>query len=88
MRGFSPHTQKAYLMRVTLFARYFNKHPDKLGEKEIREYFLHLVNEQARLLRGAHHDLLRAQVHLHDYPEAAVGGGEDTLHEEAGEDCP
>ena len=46
LRGFSPHTQAAYLMRVTLFARFCNKHPDHLGEKEIREYLLHLVNEK------------------------------------------
>ena len=46
LRGLSPHTQAAYLMRVTLFARFCNKHPDHLGEKEIREYLLHLVNEQ------------------------------------------
>jgi site-specific recombinase XerD len=46
LRGLSPHTQAAYLMRVTLFARFCNKHPDNLGEKEVREYLLHLVNEQ------------------------------------------
>ena len=48
LRGLSPHTQAAYLMRVTLFARFCNKHPDHLGEKEIREYLLHLVNEQRK----------------------------------------
>ena len=46
LRGFSPHTQKEYLMRVTLFARYFEKLPDKLGEKEVKEYFLHLVRDK------------------------------------------
>ena len=46
LRGLSPHTQKEYLMRVTLFARYFRKLPDKLGEEEIRAYLLHLVNEK------------------------------------------
>jgi integrase/recombinase XerD len=46
LRGFSPHTQKEYLMRVTLFARYFGKLPDKLGKKEVREYFLHLVRDK------------------------------------------
>src|SRR5271157_4759390 len=46
LRGFSPGTQAAYLMRVTQFARFFNRHPDHLGEKEIREYLLHLVNEK------------------------------------------
>ena len=43
LRGFSPHTQREYLMRVTLFARYFKKLPDKLGKEEVKEYFLHLV---------------------------------------------
>ena len=46
LRGLSPHTQKEYLIRVTLFARYFRKLPDKLGEEEIRAYLLHLVNEK------------------------------------------
>jgi integrase/recombinase XerD len=46
LRGFSLHTQKEYLMRVTLFARYFKKLPDKLGEKEVKEYFLHLVRDK------------------------------------------
>jgi integrase/recombinase XerD len=46
LRGFSPHTQKEYLMRVTHFARYFGKLPDKLGEKEVKEYFLHLVKDK------------------------------------------
>ena len=64
LRGFSPHTQKEYLMRVTLFARYFKRLPDKLGEKEVKEYFLHLV-------RGTQHDLLRPQVYLHGHPRAA-----------------
>ncbi|MGD0232377.1 MAG: phage integrase N-terminal SAM-like domain-containing protein [Syntrophorhabdales bacterium] len=43
---FSPHTQKEYLMRVTLFAGHFKQLPDKLGEKELREYLLHLANEK------------------------------------------
>jgi site-specific recombinase XerD len=46
LRGFSPHTQKEYLMRVTHFARHFGKLPDKLGEKEVKEYFLHLTREK------------------------------------------
>jgi site-specific recombinase XerD len=46
LRGLSPHTQKEYLMRVTHFARHFGKLPDKLGEKEVKEYFLHLVRDK------------------------------------------
>jgi len=33
-------------MRVTLFARYFKKLPDKLGKEEVKEYFLHLVGDK------------------------------------------
>ena len=46
LRGFSPHTQKEYLMRVPHFARYFGKLPDKLGEEEVKEYFLHLTRDK------------------------------------------
>lgn len=46
LRGLSPRTQKTYILQVTRFARYFNKLPDKLGEKEVKEYLLHLLNEK------------------------------------------
>lgn len=46
LRGFSPGTQAQYLTYVTNFARFFNKHPDNLGEKEIRDYLLYLINEK------------------------------------------
>ena len=52
LRGLSPITQEAYITRVTLFAQYFKKLPDKLGEKEVREYLLHLINER-HLSHGA-----------------------------------
>ncbi len=46
LRGLSPRTQGAYLLQVTRFARYYNKLPDKLGEHEVKEYLLHLLNEK------------------------------------------
>ena len=46
LRGLSPKTQETYLFQVTRFARYFNRLPDRLGEREVREYLLHLVNEK------------------------------------------
>ena len=46
LRGLSPRTQATYIVQVTRFARYFNKLPDKLGEKEVKEYLLHLLNEK------------------------------------------
>lgn len=46
LRGLSPRTQKTYIVQVTRFARHFNKLPDKLGEKEVKEYLLYLLNEK------------------------------------------
>jgi integrase/recombinase XerD len=46
LRGLSERTQKTYLSEVTRFARHFRRLPDKLGEKEVREYLLYLINEK------------------------------------------
>jgi integrase/recombinase XerD len=45
LRRLSPRTQKTYLSHVTRFARHFNKLPDKLGEKEVKEYLLYLISK-------------------------------------------
>jgi site-specific recombinase XerD len=46
LRNLSPHTQRAYLRYVALFARYFQKSPDLLGPAEIRAYQLYLTRER------------------------------------------
>jgi integrase/recombinase XerD len=46
LRGLSPKTQQMYISHVTRFARHFMKLPDKLGEKEVKEYLLHLINNR------------------------------------------
>jgi integrase/recombinase XerD len=46
LRGLSPRTQATYLFQVTRFARHFMRLPDKLGEKEVKEYLLYLINEK------------------------------------------
>jgi integrase/recombinase XerD len=46
LRGLSPRTQETYLFQVTRFARYYKRLPDKLGQKEVKEYLLHLINEK------------------------------------------
>ncbi len=43
LAGYSSKTQKAYVMHVKLFAKHFNKSPDLLGDKEIREYLHYLI---------------------------------------------
>ena len=42
----SPHTQRAYIERVSRFARYFAKSPAMLGPEEIRTCQIHLANER------------------------------------------
>jgi site-specific recombinase XerD len=46
LRNFSPHTQEAYLLQITQFARYFAKSPAVLGPEEIRTYQLYLTTEK------------------------------------------
>jgi integrase/recombinase XerD len=45
LRSLSPMTQKAYLFQVGKFAQYFKKLPDRIGQKEVREYLLHLIDK-------------------------------------------
>jgi integrase/recombinase XerD len=46
MRNFAPNTQKAYVERVSQFARYFGKSPEVLGADQVRRYQLYLVQEK------------------------------------------
>jgi len=46
VRNLSPHTQRAYIQQVSLFARHFDKSPAALGPEEIRTYQLYLMNER------------------------------------------
>jgi len=46
VRNFSPHTQSAYVLQVSLLARYFGKPPDQLGPEDIRSYQVYLTNEK------------------------------------------
>jgi site-specific recombinase XerD len=46
LRGFTPHTQRAYLQAIEQLALYVRKSPDLLTEEELRQYFLYLHNER------------------------------------------
>ena len=43
LRGFSPHTQYAYVRSVTGLARFYHRSPDQIGDDEIKGYLLHLL---------------------------------------------
>jgi integrase/recombinase XerD len=46
IRNLAPHTQRAYVQQISLFARHFGKTPELLGPADIRAYQLHLVQEK------------------------------------------
>jgi integrase/recombinase XerD len=46
LRGFSPRTQKAYLMQVRQLVTHFDKPPGKITEGDLRDYFLYMKNEK------------------------------------------
>ena len=46
LKGYSEHTQEAYLRYVRGFARHFMRSPAEMGEQEVRAFLLHLAEEQ------------------------------------------
>ena len=46
LSGAKPRTQKTYLREVENLARYFNRSPEELGEAELKEYMLYLINKR------------------------------------------
>jgi integrase/recombinase XerD len=46
VRNLALNTQASYLQQVSLFARHFNKSPERLGPEEIRAYQVYLTNER------------------------------------------
>lgn len=46
IRNLAPLTQSAYLLQVSLFARYFGQSPERLGREDIRAYRLYLAQDK------------------------------------------
>jgi integrase/recombinase XerD len=46
LRNMSTHTVRAYVSAVARFAAYFHTPPDRLGAEHVRQYMVHLVQEQ------------------------------------------
>ena len=51
-RNYSANTIQVYLRAAEEYAGYFNKRPDRLGPKQIREYQAHLFRDR-KLAQGA-----------------------------------
>jgi len=46
IRNLAVNTQEAYVQQVSLFARYFNQSPERLGPEQIRAYQVYLTMEK------------------------------------------
>jgi len=46
LAGLSERTQQAYVRAVRQLAQHYQQSPDKLTEKQVRDYFLYLINEK------------------------------------------
>lgn len=46
VRNLAPNTQLSYVRQVSLFARHFDRSPDRLGREDIRTYQVYLTDEK------------------------------------------
>lgn len=46
LRGYSPNSIEKYIYNISNFAKFYNKSPELLGEKEIREYLHYCITEK------------------------------------------
>ena len=46
LRGFSERTRQSYIEAVKGLAKFYMRSPDQLSEEEVRDFFLHLINER------------------------------------------
>lgn len=46
LRGIAPRTQTAYLREIAKLEKYFKKSPEELGEEEVKEYLVHMLEDR------------------------------------------
>jgi len=46
LRGITPRTQTAYLREIANLEKYFKKSPEELGEEEVKEYLVHMLEDR------------------------------------------
>ncbi len=54
LKGFARSTQHEYLLRARHFAAHYMRSPTEMGEPQLRDYLLHLVNEK-KVSPATHH---------------------------------
>ena len=59
LRNFAPKTIELYVDNVAKFAKHFGKSPELLGEEQVRQYLVHLVEER-KLAWGTYNQALAA----------------------------
>lgn len=64
LAGYSPSTQKIYLLYARLFAKYHMRSPDEMGEEQIRQYLLHMVEEK-KISRETYRQIRAALIFLY-----------------------
>ena len=48
LRGFSPHTKRSYVDAVLLLSRHYRCSPEKITDRQLKEYLLHLLRDLKR----------------------------------------
>lgn len=46
LRGFSPHTLRAYIMANKLFLTWIKKQPEQVTNQDIKDYFAHMISDK------------------------------------------
>lgn len=64
LAGYSPSTRKIYLLYARLFAKHHMRSPAKMGEEEIRQYLLHMV-EKRKISRETYRQIRAALIFLY-----------------------
>jgi len=64
LRNFAPKTIELYVDNVAKFARHFGKSPELLGEEDVRQYLVYLVEER-KLAWGSYTQALAALRYLY-----------------------
>ena len=64
LAGYSPSTRKIYLSYAKLFTKYHMRSPADMGEDEIRQYLLHMV-EQKKISRETYRQIRAALTFLY-----------------------